>query len=153
MAVVYIVLFCWIISAVIRSKKFKRQESRVAQVKKEQMRLAKEVEKHEAWLLKHDAEIRKNAEDIRKLKQAMLVAEVDIKNANERMTNLYSLLDIAEKQQRDAHPGSKSDEAAQRKIMTIRNQLATAKKSKIKAKSKYNELKFKMEELEKKEVA
>lgn len=146
--VITIVILSWIASAVVRTASDKRTRK---QFRENNTRW----EQQYAWNAKQEtinektaAKLRKHDEEIRKLKQAMLVAEVDIKSANERMSYLYSLLDIAEKQQRDAHPGSKSDEKAQRKIMALRNQIATAKKNQIKSKSKYNELKFKMSELE-----
>ena len=146
--IITIVILSWIASAVVRTASDKRTRK---QFRENNTRW----EQQYAWNAKQEtinektaAKLRKHDEEIRKLKQAMLVAEVDIKSANERMSYLYSLLDIAERQQRDAHPGSKSDEKAQRKIMALRNQIATAKKNQIKSKSKYNELKFKMSELE-----
>ena len=101
-------------------KKVQREQAQ------EQARLARESAKHEAMLLKHE-------EEIRKLKTQMKLARKDIEDERETLCGLYTLLDIAEQKQRDAHPGSKADEAAQRKVMALKKQISASEKRIIKA--------------------
>ena len=149
-AVIIMVLIVWFVSAIVRAKQQQRMERieaeqrRAKQVQiaqaKEQARQAKELEKHEAMLLKHE-------EEIRKLKSAKVQAEVDLKLANERMNQLYALLDIAEKQEAACGRGGKEQEKAARKIMAIRSQLAAAKKKQLKAKQVIREANIKLKEV------
>ena len=99
-------------------------------IKAEQQRQAKELEKHEKQLAKHEAEIEK-------LKATAKAALFDYNAATEKMNRLYALLDMAEQQQRDAHPGSKGDEKAMRKVSSLLGQLDAAEKKREMAKDKY----------------
>ena len=146
-AIICITLFCWFLSAIIRSKESKRQAKRVAQVKveqtrqreelrqqreearewarqqvemqREQIRLAKEVEKHEAWLAKHDAEIEA-------LQFKMSKAESDIEHWKEQIGNLYALLDIAQAEMESALVGGKIQMKYQKQVISLNNQIHTA---------------------------
>lgn len=138
--VISVVLISWIASAIVRKADKKRRAEEIARISAEirqqkaeqkkqaaeQARQAKELEKHEAMLLKHE-------EEIRKLKTQAKLARMDIKAENEKLGNLYALLDNAEQKQRDAHPGSKADEAAMRKVMSLQGQIRASGKRLVKA--------------------
>ena len=145
--IVTIALIIWAVSAYRRKREEERRAEQIARINAEmrrrkaeeaylkaeqkrqaaeQARQAKELEKHEAMLLKHE-------EEIRKLKTQAKLARMDIKAENEKLGNLYALLDIAEQKQRDAHPGSKADEAAMRKVMSLQSQIRASGKRVIKA--------------------
>ena len=104
-----------------------KEEKRIAALEKEQMRQAKELEKHEAMLKKHD-------EEIAKLNFKVEQATSDIEYFTEQISSLYALLDIAENQRMMAVPGSKADETAQKKIVSLNNRIRTAEKKLDKAK-------------------
>lgn len=133
-----LVLIIWVISTAIRASSERKRRDQIARMKmemanakirakqiadleKEQARQARELEKHEAMLRKHE-------EQIAKLEHQMAQAEADIISERERISGLYALLDIAESNQASAVPGSKQDEAAQRKIITLTAQIASAEK-------------------------
>ena len=67
-------------------------------------------------------------EQIDKLQFQIEQLTADIENDRIRAGRLYALLDIAEANQAAAVPGSKADEAAQRKILTLENQIAAAER-------------------------
>ncbi|MBO5967291.1 MAG: hypothetical protein J6S14_02200 [Clostridia bacterium] len=86
---------------------------------KEQKRLAEEQRKQAALLAKHD-------EQIAKLEYRMDQAEADIAHWKEAVGKLYALLDLAEAEQAASVPGSKTDVACQKRIITLTNQIHTA---------------------------
>lgn len=158
--IITVVLFAWILSAIIRTaddrRKAARQRkaeamrraeaARIRQEWKEQQAAAKAetariiaLEKarieQEKWNARQEElnrkqaeQLRKHDEQIRKLQFQMEQAQADIETERERISGLYALLDIAQAQQAAAHPGSKSDEAAQRKIITLTAQIAASEK-------------------------
>ena len=77
---------------------------------------------------KEAEQIRKHDEQIRKLQFQMAQAQADIEAERERISGLYALLDIAEANQAAAHPGSRADETAQRKIISLTAQIAASEK-------------------------
>ena len=99
---------------------------RVVELETEQVRQAKELEKHEAWLKKHD-------EEIAKLRHKLTSAESDIAHWSEQIGNLYALLDIEQANQASALPGSKTDIKAQKSIITLTNQIHAAEQRLSKA--------------------
>lgn len=117
----------------------KRQDQEQRRQATEQARQAKELERHEAMLLKHE-------EEIRKLKTQAKLARMDIKAENEKLGNLYALLDIAQQKQMDAHPGSKADEAAMRKVMSLQSQIRASGKRIAKAKDTLRNAERKLKE-------
>ena len=98
-----------------------------AKIEREQARQAKEIEKHEAWLKKHD-------EEIAKLQFKVQQAETDIERLTDRISKLYARLDIAQNQQMMAVPGSKADDTAQSKIISLERQIDNAEKQLERAK-------------------
>lgn len=150
--VISVVLISWIASAIVRKADKKRRAEEIARISAEirqqkaeqkrqateQARQAKELEKHEAMLLKHE-------EEIRKLNTQITIARKDIEDETANLSRLYGLLDIAEQKQRDAHPGSKSDEAAMRKVMSLNKQISASEKRIIKAKATIENAERKLE--------
>ena len=133
--ITFIFLLCFFV--LVNRIRWKQQRERnetattdTKTIKAEQQRQAKELEKHEKQLAKHEAEIEK-------LKATAKAAQFDYTAATEKINRLYALLDIAEQQQRDAHPGSKGDEKAMRKVSTLCGQLDAAEKKRELAKDKY----------------
>ena len=146
-AVICIVLISWFASALIRSSEAKKQAKREAnrkreqaqikaelreqreearewarqqvEMQREQIRLAREVEKHEAWLVKHDAEIEA-------LQFKMSKAESDIEHWKEQIGNLYALLDIAQAEMESALVGGKIQTKYQKQVISLNNQIHTA---------------------------
>ena len=94
---------------------------RILEVENEQRRQAQDLERLEM-------EQAKQAEQIRKLEYQIEEAAHDIESAKNRINQLYALLDIAEANQAGAVPGSKADESAQRKIISIESQIHAAEK-------------------------
>ena len=145
--IICITLFCWFLSAVIRSKESKKQAKRMAKIKaeqtrqkeelrqqreearewarqqvemqREQIRLAREVEKHEAWLVKHDAEIEA-------LQFKMSKAESDIEHWKEQIGNLYALMDVAQNELEQSIVGGKNQTKYQKQVISLNNQIHTA---------------------------
>lgn len=152
--VISVVLISWIASAIVRKADKKRRAEEIARISAEirqqkaeqkrqaaeQARQAKELEKHEAMLLKHE-------EEIRKLKTHATLARKDIETEKEALQSLYALLDMAQQKQRDAHPGSKADEAAQRKVMSLNKQISASEKRIIKAKATIENAERKLKEV------
>ena len=156
--IICFVVFVWFISAIVRSADRKRTEAQrrrreaeeekqrrelrqqlrqqredsrewarqQGEIQREQMRLAKEQQRQAEQLAKHE-------ERISRLEFDMMQAKADIETERERINGLYALLDIAEANQLKAVPGSKADEAAQRKINTLTNQITAAEKRMRKA--------------------
>ena len=110
-----------------RQAEAKIEVQRMVALEREQMRQAKELEKHEAMLRKHD-------EEIAKLTFKVEQATADIEYITEQLGELYALLDIAENQQMMAVPGSKADASAQNKVISLKNRIRTAEKKLDKAK-------------------
>ncbi len=100
-------------------EQIRREQERQA---REQARLAKEQERQ------HREQIRQ-AEQLAALNFRISQAEVDIANGQERTAGLYALLDLALAAQHNATPGSPEEERAQRKILSLTNQInATERK-------------------------
>ena len=107
------------------AKEWARQQ---VEIQREQMRLAKEQQRQAEQLAKHEEQLRKHDEQIAKLQFQIEQAQADIEAERERINGLYALLDIAAAQQAAATPGSKADEAAQRKVISLTGQIAAAEK-------------------------
>ena len=104
--------------------------------------LAREVLRHREMILRQEEanrkfeieterikrEVERQAEQLAKLTFQIEEAEADILTAQQRISQLYGLLDIAEANRAAATPGSKQDESAQRKIISLENQIAAAEK-------------------------
>ena len=105
----------------------KLEVERMVAIEREQIRQAKEIEKHEAWLRKHD-------EEIAKAKFMISKATSDIEHLTEQIGQFYALLDVLQNQQIMAVPGSKADITAQSKIITLQNKIHTAENRLEKAK-------------------
>lgn len=80
----------------------------------------------------HREQIRQ-AEQLAALNFRISQAEADIAAGEERIASLYALMDIAAAAQHKAEPGSKQDEQAQRKIISLQNQIHTTEKRIAKA--------------------
>ena len=94
---------------------------RILAVENEQRRQAQDIERIQT-------EQTRQAEQIRKLQFQIAEAEHDIAAAKGRINQLYALLDLAEASQAAAVPGSKADESAQRKIISLEGQITAAEK-------------------------
>jgi len=142
-AVIIMALITWFLSAIVRAKQQQRMERIEAEqrrAKQVQIAQAKELKAHEAWLKKHDAEIEKMNAQVK-------AARHDMKAARDDLQYLYGLLDIAEQKQRDAHPGSKADEAATQKVRSLVKQINAAEKRKAIAKDKLSSAQRKLREV------
>lgn len=142
-AVIIMVLIVWFFSAIARAKqqqRIERMEAEQKRSKQVQVAQAKELKAHEAWLRKHDAEIEK-------LNRQVMTAQHDIKAAKDDLQYLYGLLDMAEQKQRDAHPGSKSDEAATQKVRSLVKQINAAEKREALAKDRLSSAQKKLREV------
>ena len=107
------------------SREWARQQ---VEIQREQIRLAQEQEKQAREQARQAEQLAKHEERIARLEFDMMQAQADIETERERINGLYALLDIAEANQAAATPGSKADEAAQRKIITLTGQIAAAEK-------------------------
>lgn len=119
-----------------RQLEAKLEVERMVAIEREQIRQAKEIEKHEAWLRKHDEEIAKAQFTISK-------ATSDIEHLTEQISEFYGLLDVLQNQQIMAVPGSKADITAQSKIITLQNKIHSAE-------NRLNKAKFDKEQAERK---
>ena len=126
----FTILFLLVFFALVNRIRWKQQRAWNETTTEDTKAIQKELEKHEKQLAKHEAEIEK-------LKATAKAALFDYNAATEKMNRLYALLDMAEQQQRDAHPGSKGDEKAMRKVSTLLGQLDAAEKKREMAKDKY----------------
>ena len=133
--IITIVLIIWALSAYGQKKDAEKNAKQMARIKAEQKRQATEQARQAKELEKHDAMIQKHEEEIRKLKTQATLARKDIEAEKEALQSLYALLDMAQQKQRDANPGSKADEAAQRKVMSLNKQISASEKRIIKAKA------------------
>lgn len=104
-------------------EQIRREQERQA---REQARLAKEQERQ------HREQIRQAAQ-LAALNFRISQAEADIAAGEERIAALYGLMDIAAAAQHKAEPGSRQDEQAQRKIISLQNQIHTTEKRIAKA--------------------
>lgn len=138
--VTFTILFLLVFFVLVNRIRWKQQRAWNETTTEDTKAIQKELEKHEKQLAKHEAEIEK-------LKATAKAALFDYNAATEKMNRLYALLDMAEQQQRDAHPGSKGDEKAMRKVSTLMGQLDAAEKKREMAKDKYTAATKKLEEV------
>ena len=112
----------------LRQRKLEAEEEtrRLVALEREQLRLARESERHSAMLRKHD-------EEIEKLKFRMDQAESDIEHWKSQVGNLYALLDLAQDELDQAIVGGKNQAKAQKKIITLNNQIHAAESRLAKA--------------------
>ena len=94
-------------------------ERQQVQLRQEQTRQRREQERQAAQLSELDFRITQ--------------AEADIAAGQERIASLYALMDLAAAQQAQATPGSAEDERAQRKIISLQNQIHAAERRIAKA--------------------
>lgn len=99
---------------------------RVVELEMEQVRQAKELEKHEAWLRKHD-------EEIAKLQYKLSSAESDIEHWKVQIGNLYALLDVAQNELEQSIVGGKNQAKYQKQVITLGNQIHAAEQRLSKA--------------------
>ena len=139
-------------------RRIREEQARQREAIKRQQELAREQQRRQAELAKQQAEIRaeqdrqrreqdrqaqeqerqrkeqvKQAEQLAALEHRVTLAESDIAADNERVAGLYALMDLAAARQAQAVPGSKEDEAEQRKIISLQRQIHTAEKRIAKA--------------------
>ena len=105
-----------------RKQTFKQRQfdRRLEQQRKRQERIAKEQTKQ--------------AELISKLQFQLEQAMSEIETGNNRLAQLFALLDIANANQAAAMPGSREDVRYQKQILTLENQIHTVEKRIAKAK-------------------
>ena len=105
-----------------RKQTFKQRQfdRRLEQQHKRQERIAKEQTKQ--------------TELIRKLQFQLEQAMSEIEAGNNRLSQLFALLDIANANQAAAMPGSREDVRYQKQILTLENQIHTVEKRIAKAK-------------------
>ena len=120
---------------------------RIVAVEREQMRLREEqarqaqvLEKHEAWLVRHD-------EEIEKLKFKVSQAESDIAHLKEHVGDLYGLLDAVQVELDQAIIGGKTQIKLQKQAITLKNQIHAAESKLAKAQFSKHEAERKMEEV------
>ena len=99
---------------------------RVVELEMEQVRQSKELEKHEAWLKKHD-------EEIAKLQYKLSSAESDIEHWKVQIGNLYALLDVAQNELEQSILGGKNQAKYQKQVITLGNQIHAAEQRLSKA--------------------
>ena len=121
MFIIGIILIYFGIRGLKNQKEIKRinykqetQQRDLAKVQKEQLRQAEILRRHE--------------EQISKLRFQIAQAQHDIETERNRINKLYALLDLAQAKQAETIPGSKTDEQAQRKILSLEAQISTAEK-------------------------
>ena len=95
---------------------------------KEQEKQAKEQEKQAKTILKHETEIMK-------LKQKMEKSERDMEYWNERIANLYAMLDTVLMRQDGMVVGSTAHTKCQSEIMALESKIHTAEENYYKAKN------------------
>lgn len=154
MGIILIVSAFYAVSILLRCSRQRRQAKELARIKAAQAKVKQEVRSQQATALdtelrvvelereqfrqkqeqQRQAEIlRRHEEQIQKLRFQIEQATADITAEQNRLSQLFALLDIAEATQAAAEPGSKADEQAQRKIMTLENQIHTTEKRIAKA--------------------
>ena len=125
MTIIIIVIAAYFIGKAWQASNQKRQK-RIAAIEREQARQAKEQNKIRKEQARQAELLRKHEEQISKLEYKMAEAKAVIESERDRIGKLYGLLDIAEAEHYAAVPGSKADEKAQRKIITLENQIERA---------------------------
>lgn len=99
----------------------RKYERKLEQQRKKQARLAKQQEQIRK-------EQTKQRETISKLSFRLSQAEADIQHQQNRLSQLFALLDIAQAEQAAALPGTRQDIHAQKLIIGLENQIATCEK-------------------------
>ena len=104
-----------------RKQTFKQRQfdRKLEQQRKRQERIVKEQSKQAAI--------------ISKMQFALEQAAAEIEAGNNRLSQLFALLDIAQANQAAAMPGSRDDVRYQKQILTLENQIHTAEKRIAKA--------------------
>ena len=100
----------------------RRHEAKIERLHRKQREQADRQQKIEV-------EQRKQAISISKLEFKVQTALADIQHHQNRINQLYAILDIVQAEQSAAQPGSKADVSTQRQIITIENQIANAEKN------------------------
>ena len=116
-----------------RVRKMVALEREQARQAKEQERLAKEQERQAAQLAKHEEEIKQLKYRVRRCEQTY----TDMRQRIENLEELYELTS-AELADADRVGDNKRKEKALRKIITLDNQLASARAKQQKAKDDWN---------------
>lgn len=120
-----------------RLANLQREQMRLAQIQtqqiEEQSKLSARLDKHEEWLKKHD-------EEIRQLKIKMRRCEATYADMRQRLENLDELYEIvyAELAQADRAGDNTRKKKALREILTLDNQIASARAKQSKAKADWN---------------
>lgn len=92
-----------------------------AALEREQERQREELEKHEAWLTKHD-------EQIAKLEMRLSAAEREIAFNREQRERLWKLLEIEQMERDAAIEGSRVWQKHHAKVISLENQIHTVQK-------------------------
>lgn len=111
----------------------KAESARIGALEREQERQRREQERQAKEQARQAEQLAKHEAQIAALEFKMTQAEADIAAESERISALYALLDLAAADQAAAIPGSKADERAQRKIISLNAQIHAAEKRKAKA--------------------
>lgn len=111
----------------------KEQTRRQIALEREQMKLRREQERQAQEQERQRKEQIRQAEQIAALDFRISQAETDIANGQERTAGLYALLDLAIAAQQKAEPGSPEEERAQRKILSLTNQINSTERKIAKA--------------------
>lgn len=118
----------------------KEQTRRQIALEREQMKLRREQERQRIEQERQAREQERQrkeqtrqAEQIAALDFRISQAETDIANGQERTAGLYALLDIAIAAQQKTEPGSPEEERAQRKILSLTNQINSTERKIAKA--------------------
>ena len=106
----------------------KLAETRRKAIEAEQQKQAKEQEKQAKMILKHETEIMK-------LKQKMEKSERDMEYWNERIANLYAMLDTVLMRQDGMVVGSTAHTKCQNEIIALESKIHTAEENYYKAKN------------------
>ena len=166
--VLMMVILAWATSAIVRKADLKRQAKWKAEIEAEQrkrrqqqleeqrrikelaraqekeirerIRLTKEVEKHEAWLKKHD-------DEIAKLQFRLDQACEDIGFLRDKITRLNKLAAFEENERDKSTPTSAEYQKHERKVLAIENQIRTAHRQLEKAYNTRSEAERKLGEV------
>lgn len=113
---------------------------RQVELERQQLQLRREQERQRVEQLRQAQEQERQrkeqirqAEQIAALEHRVTLAESDIAADNERVAALYAVMDLCAARQAQAVPGSNEDEAEQRKIIRLQNQIHAAEKRIAKA--------------------
>ena len=114
-------------------EELRREQREAREARAEQVRQAREIEKHDAWLKKHDAEIAD-------LKYRMGKVEADIAHWKNQVNELYALLDYELLEQAGCTNGSREFVKHQNKVITLQNKIHSAEAKLAKAEHEKDKL-------------